>query len=202
MSLIEIIVVGTLRTNCYIVADGEDRDCVLIDPGDNAKRLLDFLEERKLTCRAVLITHGHPDHVGAVRRILADTNALLYVNDIDSKCSTGWGPRPFVLPEHYCQVTDGMEITVGNLVFQAVACPGHSPGGMAYVWKNNIFTGDTLFRGTCGRCDIPHADPLELKKSLQKLMEYPDHYKIFPGHGKISDIGTEKNKVKAFRELP
>ncbi len=189
---IEKFKVGPLRTNCYVIVNDSRKECVLVDPGDNAALILDFLTKERLDCRAVFITHGHPDHVGGLRRILGTTKATLYANDLDSKCSDKWGPRPFILPNEYCNVAGGTEITVGNLVFQAIPCPGHSPGGMSYILEDNVFTGDTLFAGACGRCDIPYADQEKLEESLKKLMKLPDHYKVYPGHGKATDIRTEK----------
>ncbi len=187
--LIKAIPVGHLETNCYVVTDEASLLCVVIDPGDESNTILDYLEEHKLSCRAVLLTHGHFDHTGAVRAMLEETGAQLYMHRGD--CGEG-GPSKFNAPEGTIFLSDGDVIEVGALRFEVLTTPGHTPGGVSYRCGDALFTGDTLFAGSCGRTDLPGGDMnLELK-SLRRLGELPGDYEVYPGHMESTTLDSER----------
>ena len=189
--LIKTIPVGQLETNCYVVTDEESLRCAVIDPGDESNTILDYLEENHLRCEAILLTHGHFDHVGAVEAVAEETGAKVYLNRRDD--TGGSDPhRPFTLPEGGSYYDEGDVITVGALRFTVIATPGHTPGGVCLRCGEALFTGDTLFRGSCGRTDLPGGDMDEELRSLKKLCELPGDYEVYPGHMDPSSLERER----------
>ena len=159
--LIKCITVGAYETNCYIVADEATLDCAVIDPGSDASAILDYLEETHLRCRFVLLTHGHFDHTGAVSDVLADTDALLMMHKADVGVTVGGDYYRFVPPEGTKFYAEGDVVCVGGLSFTVMETPGHTPGSVSLLCSAKdggetvLFTGDTLFRDSCGRTDFP-----------------------------------------------
>lgn len=180
---IETIPVGFLQANCYIVSD-DNSIAAVIDPGDEPEKILAYLNENKLTCDTILITHGHFDHVGGVTAVLHGTGAKLAISKLDEIS---------VNDDIDIDVKDGMEIKIGDLLFSVIATPGHSPGGVCYLIEDNLFTGDTLFFGTVGRTDIPRADHEALLQSLQRLRDLPqDDLTVYPGHMQATTLKYER----------
>ena len=155
---IKTIPVGQLETNCYVVINEETLECVVIDPGDESNTIMDYIESNKLKCRAIMLTHGHFDHVGAVGEIAAETGCTVYINERDEGYRVGMSGMLFKLPEGGKTYDDGDVITEAGLTFRVLATPGHTPGGVSLICENALFTGDTLFRGSCGRTDLPGGD--------------------------------------------
>ncbi|MFC1625357.1 MBL fold metallo-hydrolase [Patescibacteria group bacterium] len=157
------IVVGALETNCYIVVN--DSECVVIDPGDEAEKIIEFIEEKNLKPTKILLTHKHFDHVGALEEIKKFTTS---------------------------QVVNQVVNNVGFL--ETIKTPGHTQDSVCFVNEKEgvIFTGDTLFEQGIGRTDLEGGDYNEIQKSLKRLMEFPDDFRIYPGHGPDSTIGEEK----------
>ena len=186
--LIKAIPVGHLETNCYVVTDESSMLCALIDPGDESNAILDYLEANKLTCKVILLTHGHFDHVGAVKPLLEETGAQLYMN----KADCGAWPNGFEAPEGTKFLSDGDVIEVGALRFEVLATPGHTPGGVSYVCGEALFTGDTLFAGSCGRTDLPGGDMQQELLSLKRLGSLPGDYEVYPGHMEASTLERER----------
>ena len=189
--LIKTLPVGQLETNCYVVTDETTLGCAVIDPGDESNTILDYLEENRLRCRAILLTHGHYDHVGAVETVAAETGATVYMNRRDDL--GGRDPRmPFTLPEGGVYYDEGDVVTVDGLRFEVFATPGLSPGGVSLRCGEALFTGDTLFRGSCGRTDLPGGDMDEELRSLKKLCKLPGDYEVYPGHMDASSLDRER----------
>lgn len=190
--LIKTIPVGQLETNCYIVTDEQTLDCAVIDPGDESNAILDYLEENRLHCRAVLLTHGHYDHVGAVDAIAEETGAAVYMNERDDYRRAHDSHFPYSLKANGKSYDEGDVIEIGTLRFRVIATPGHTPGGVSLVCEDALFTGDTLFKGSCGRTDLPGGDMEQELASLRRLCELPGDYEVYPGHMDPSTLERER----------
>lgn len=190
--LIKTIPVGQLETNCYVVTDENTLDCAVIDPGDDSTFILDYLEDNRLRCKAILITHAHSDHVGAVRAVQGATGAVVYMHQQDDDKVRRIGSMRFTLPENGVYYKEGDVVEVGGLRFDVIETPGHTPGGVTLRCENALFTGDTLFRGSCGRTDLPGGDMDEELRSLKKLCELEGDYEVYPGHMDSSTLARER----------
>ena len=196
--LIKTITVGAYETNCYIVADEKTLECAVIDPGSDASTILDYLEETHLRCRFVILTHGHFDHTGAVNDVLAETDATLMMHKADVGVSVGGDFYRFVPPADTKYFSDGDVICVGALSFTVIETPGHTPGSVtlrcAEAGSDEVvyFTGDTLFRDSCGRTDFPGSSTDAILRSLKRLAELPGDGEVYPGHGFSSTLGRER----------
>ena len=196
--LIKTITVGAYETNCYIVADEATLDCAVIDPGADASAILDYLEETHLRCRFVLLTHGHFDHTGAVSDVLADTDARLMMHKADVGVTVGGDYYRFVPPEGTKYYADGDVVCVGGLSFTVMETPGHTPGSVSLLCSGKdggetvLFTGDTLFRDSCGRTDFPGSSAEDILRSLKRLAELPGDCEVYPGHGFSTTLNRER----------
>jgi len=190
--LIKTIPVGQLETNCYIVTDENTLDCAVIDPGDESNTILDYLEMNHLKCRAVLLTHGHYDHVGAVDAIAEETGAAVYMNERDDTRHAADPHLPYTLKANGKSYDDGDVIELGGLRFEVIATPGHTPGGVTLRCEDALFTGDTLFKGSCGRTDLPGGNMEQELKSLRRICELPGDYEVYPGHMDSSTLERER----------
>ena len=196
--LIKTITVGAYETNCYIVADEATLDCAVIDPGSDASAILDYLEETHLRCRFVLLTHGHFDHTGAVSDVLADTDALLMMHKADVGVTVGGDYYRFVPPEGTKYYAEGDVVCVGGLSFTVMETPGHTPGSVSLLCSAKdggetvLFTGDTLFRDSCGRTDFPGSSAEDILRSLKRLAELPGDCEVYPGHGFSTTLARER----------
>ena len=191
--LIKTLPVGQLETNCYVVSNEETLGCVVIDPGDESNRILDYLEDNHLKCEAIFLTHGHYDHTGAVEAVMEETGAPVYICPRDDAHTTGDRHYSYMLPEGGRYYDDGDVLRFAGLSFQILAVPGHTAGGVAIVCEDALFTGDTLFRGSCGRTDLPGGDMEEEFRSLKRLCDLPGDYEVYPGHMDSSSLERERN---------
>ena len=191
--LIKTLPVGQLETNCYVVSNEETLGCIVIDPGDESNRILDYLEDNHLKCEAIFLTHGHYDHTGAVEAVMEETGAPVYICPRDDAHTTGDRHYSYMLPEGGRYYDDGDVLRFAGLSFQILAVPGHTAGGVAIVCEDALFTGDTLFRGSCGRTDLPGGDMEEEFRSLKRLCDLPGDYEVYPGHMDSSSLERERN---------
>lgn len=189
--LIKTLPVGQLETNCYVVTNEKTLECVVIDPGDESNTIMDYIEENRMKCVAILLTHGHFDHVGAVDAIAEETGATIYMNERDSG---GVDPLrlPYVLPENGKNYDDGDTVTAAGIEFHVIATPGHTPGSVTLLAEDVLFTGDTLFKGSCGRCDLAGGSTEEEMLSLKKLCALPGDYEVYPGHMDSTTLQRER----------
>lgn len=191
--LIKTMQVGFIGTNCYIVTDETTMKSAVIDPGGDSNMILDYLESNKMECVAIMLTHGHFDHTMGVEGVQRDTGAPVYVHKLD------WAPPktrsmgyPYV-PTGDCRLYDeGDVIPVGNLQFKVLLTPGHTPGGVTLLCENAMFSGDTLFRGSCGRVDLDGGSAPDLLASLKRLAELPGDYEVYPGHMDTTTLAMER----------
>ena len=190
--LIKTLTVGQLDTNCYIVINEATLECVVIDPGDESNTILDYIEDNKLVCKAVLITHGHMDHTGAVQSVIDETGAKVYMNKRDNVTGTAGLPYFYDLPENGISYDDGNIFVEAGLTFGVLSTPGHTPGSVALICENAIFSGDTLFRGSCGRTDLYGGNIEDLMHSLKKICSLSGDYEVYPGHMASTSLIREK----------
>ena len=197
---IKTLPVGQLETNCYVVVNEQRLECVVIDPGDESNTILDYIEENKLKCCAILLTHGHYDHVGAVKEIMEQTGCEMYINPRDEGYEPGMSGMKFKMPEGGKYYDEGDVITAAGLEFKVLATPGHTPGGVCLICDNALFTGDTLFRGSCGRTDLPGGSMRREMASLKRLCALPGDYEVYPGHMDSSTLERERRFNHYCRE--
>jgi hydroxyacylglutathione hydrolase len=205
---IENIVVGQLQVNCYIVYDEESLDALVVDPGDEPGKIINFIEERKLKVSHIVCTHAHFDHIAAVRRLKEKTGApvILHKADLhifmraDGQASL-WGFTIEQPTEPDLYVNEGDEVAVGKLQLNVLHTPGHSPGGISLYGEGVIFTGDTIFAGSVGRTDFPGGSITELKKSFSRIISLPPETRILPGHGPLTTVEREKKHNFFVHEL-
>src|SRR5688572_18888272 len=164
--IIQGITVGPLQENCWLVADDESREAVLVDPGDEAERLLQAVDDSGCTLRAIWLTHAHVDHVGAVAPIAQDRKVPVFAHPADKFFYEGatvmgahYGMRIERLPAPGGTLGEGDTVAVGNLTFDVWHVPGHAPGHVAFIGQGYCISGDVLFEGSIGRTDLPLCDP-------------------------------------------
>ena len=197
--LLKSFALGAYETNCYIIADEQSLDCAVIDPGADATTILNYLEETKLHCRFVLLTHGHFDHTGAVEDLLAETDAALFVHKADVGVSVGGDFYRFQPPQDTRYYAEGDVISLGSVSFTVIETPGHTPGSVTLLCSEAgseeklLFTGDTLFRDSCGRTDFPGSSADDILRSLKRLAQLPGNYEVYPGHGLFSNLDRERS---------
>ena len=193
---IKTIAVGYFQTNCYIVTDEETLDTAVIDPGADSNRIMDFLEEHHCKVRAILLTHAHFDHCMGLEEVYNAYRAPVYMSHRDLGADIGntyfginWHLDP---PDDTHFVSEGDQIRAGALTFDVLETPGHTPGGLTFRCGDCLFTGDTLFRRSVGRYDLPASDALELGHSLEKLRDLPGDYEVYPGHESSTSLDHER----------
>ncbi len=181
------LTVGPLQTNCYLVAD-ESGACAVIDPGDEPEKILTYAREHGLRICAVLLTHGHFDHVGGVRAIAQATACPVWMHEKDLTLRTAMTVAAPYYTDFY---TEGDEVAVGSLRFLVMETPGHTPGSVCLLCENTLFTGDTLFAGSCGRTDLG-GNAQDMRRSLARLAAIRENYTVCPGHGAGSTLEAER----------
>ena len=182
----QTLALGDYQTNCYILYEEGSTTCAIIDPGYEPKRVLAAVKALGRTVEAILLTHGHFDHVGGVKSIAEQTGCKVYLCTEDLK-----------LPPYYTNGTlyythgyaEGDTLNIAGLEIKVIHTPGHTPGSVCLMVENVIFTGDTLFRRSCGRTDIG-GDWDTLKNSLRRFRTLPD-CAVYPGHGESSSVYEE-----------
>ncbi len=196
------LTLGDYETNCYIVYDEATRAAVVIDPGDDAERVLGAVGQLRLELKAVLFTHGHYDHVGASGPILA------------AACCPAWlHPEDLTMPAYlrrglvYTDLyREGDEVAVDGLRFKVLHTPGHTPGSCVLLCGDWMFSGDTLFRSGCGRTDSVGGSWLKLNESLARLGRLEGDYQVFPGHGDATTLNRERRAnqflIRAMKNCP
>ena len=196
---LEIIHVGDLGTNCYVVWD-DHKNCAVIDCGGDADKVAAFIKENELNPTHMLLTHGHGDHMGGVadfKDIFPQVQVVMSEKDLDmitdgrKSMANMVAPyaRPFT-PDRF--VKEGDEIVVGDMVFHVMETPGHTRGGLIFRKGNELYCGDTIFQCSMGRTDFYGGDEEAMFQSLKRIGGLEGYYKIFPGHGSATNLDDEK----------
>ena len=200
--IFDTVVVGPLGVNCSILGCEETRQGVVVDPGDDADRILAQVQQRGLAISAIINTHGHFDHVGANRQLTQATGAPLYIHQADApmlervaKTAAMYGLPGENSPQPDRLLEDGMLIEFGTHRLQVIHTPGHTQGGCCLYLEaeNKLIAGDTLFADGVGRTDLPGGSHQQLVESIKtRLFTLPDQVQVYPGHGPTTTIGHEK----------
>jgi len=197
----ELVVVGALETNCYLVYDEETRECAVIDPGADPEKIISTIAELELKPVIVLNTHGHVDHIGANSDIVqkyaiplamhaADTG-MLQVSDY-IELSLLLGARNSPAPDRL--LAEGDEVAVGRSSLRVIHTPGHTPGSIGFVHGGFLFSGDTLFCGGVGRTDLPGGSWKDLERSIrERILTLPEETVVLPGHGPHTTVEQERS---------
>jgi hydroxyacylglutathione hydrolase len=199
---VQMFTVGMVQENCFLVRPGGGDRAVIVDPGEEAPRLLQAIEAAGVQLDAILLTHTHFDHVGAVAPVARATGAPVYcpvlevpvLQDVMAYIPwPGFGPYESWDPEH--TVAGGETLTLAGLELDVVFTPGHSPGHVTYAVRGEpaLFSGDVLFEGSVGRVDLPYGDGPTLMRSIAALLDrFDDETVVYPGHMGITTLGRER----------
>ena len=191
---------GQFMENCYVVADAEQGDAVLIDPGEEAERFLEVIADRGWRLTAIWLTHAHVDHIMGVAAVRARHRVPTWLHPLDRPLydalpqQAAWmGLSLQAPPAPTDDLTVGVPMRVGGLVFDVRHVPGHSPGSVAFIGHGVAFVGDVLFSGSVGRTDLPGGDGSALLASIRReLLSLPDSTVVYSGHGPTTTIGAER----------
>lgn len=186
---ITALTLGDYMTNCYLLRREDSDRCLIIDPGYEAGKILKLLEEKQLQSEAILLTHGHFDHVGAVRELFSETDCDVYISEADLSLPPMITNGRLFYTHTY--PASGV-LTLAGLTLRVLPTPGHTPGSVCLLAGDTIFSGDTLFRGSCGRTDLPGGSWERIRSSLKILADLPGDYRVLPGHGEETTLAWER----------
>ena len=198
--ILDTLPTGPLEVNCYIVGCEKTRKAAVIDPGGNAEKILDRLKQHELDLVTIINTHGHFDHIGGNRELMAATSAELLIHrddrqllDYAQEHAAAYGLQTEASPPPTRELIGDEKLSVGELSLQVIHTPGHSPGGICLYVEDCLLVGDTLFAGSIGRTDLPGGDHQLLIAGIkEKLLPLPETTRVCPGHGPMTTIGEEK----------
>ena len=189
MLQVHALTLGAYQVNCYIIHDEKSPSCCVIDPGYEADTIVDKLSQLGLTLEAILLTHGHFDHVGAVRDLAADTGCQVWLCADDLALPTNLTAGPLCYTNTYAE---GTTLHLAGLDISVLQTPGHTPGSVCLLAENTLFSGDTLFAGSCGRTDLPGGSWEQMQSSLKRLAGIEANLWVLPGHGESTTLDEEK----------
>ena len=189
MMHIKTMPLGAYQTNCYMVWEDTSSTCVVIDPGYEAETVLAEAKRLGKTIEAILLTHGHFDHVGAVKDIAAETDCKVYLCEEDLSMPPQLTAGTLYYTDLY---GEGDILSLAGLSFKVLHTPGHTPGSVCLQCEDAIFSGDTLFWGSCGRTDLPGGSWATIQKSLKRLAAISGDFKVYPGHGDDTRLDFER----------
>jgi hydroxyacylglutathione hydrolase len=208
---VRMFTVGPIQENAFLVRRDDADTAFLVDPGDEPEKLIDAIEALNVTLEAILLTHTHFDHVGAVAPVARATNAPVYCPQLETRVLAdimsyvpwpGFGPFESYDADH--TVAGGEKLQIAGFDIDVIFTPGHSPGHVTYAIADEhaLFSGDVLFQGSIGRTDLPGGDAPTLLRSIEGLLEaYPDETIVHPGHMGLTTLGRERATNPFLREL-
>lgn len=194
---IKTLEIGNIGTNCYVISDDQGV-CAIIDCDGNPRPLFQYIEENHLKPTHILLTHGHHDHIGAVEavkekygcKVCAAQKEAQLLADPMANCSVYMGGAMTLCADEWLK--EGDCVKVGDLEFSVLETPGHTAGSICFIIGDSIFSGDTLFMGSCGRTDLPTGNWGEIIASLKRLRNLPGDYHVYPGHGPATTLEIER----------
>ena len=189
MLKVYVMALGDYQTNCYILHDDTSKGCCVVDPGYEADAILDKLDSLGLTVEAILLTHGHFDHVGAVKELAAECGCDVYIHPDELTMPPMMTAGKLYYTKTY---TEGSRLQLAGLDISVLHTPGHTPGSVCLLVGDTLISGDTLFAGSCGRTDLPGGDWATIQKSLRRLASIEANLWVLPGHGGTSQLRDEK----------
>lgn len=203
------VVTGPFQENSFIVWKESKNECILIDPGDDADQIISKVDTHDLVPKAIINTHAHLDHIGAVDDLKKFYHIPFYLHRDEAMILDGYesslsyfGLTPKPAPKVDVWFKDEKEIKISKMTIKLFFSPGHTPGGTCLIIDGHVFTGDTLFKGSIGRTDLPGGDYSILSNSLRKLVtEIPESYFIYPGHGPQTTLAVEKRENPYLTQL-
>lgn len=198
--LVKTMPVGPIGTNCYLLGDEKDGVCAVVDPGDDAESILAMIRESGMRLSCILLTHAHYDHTGGVAGLEAampGTPVYLHPEDAHGVSPSLFPPIPAEVLRPY---GEGDSVQVGGITVEVLHTPGHSRGSVTLKAGDVLFTGDTLFQGSCGRTDLQGGSYEEIMSSLARLAALPGDYRVCPGHEGLSTLEQERNTNYYMRE--
>jgi len=214
--MIKMLMLGALGTNCYVVWDEETREATVIDPAfsteaEGKKTVLQLIKTNGLDAKYIINTHGHADHTSGNGVVKKATGALILIHELDApllgvsgqEWASMFGIR-LISPPADETLHEGDTITIGTVTLRVLHTPGHTPGGISLIGTDCVFVGDTLFKGSIGRTDLPGGSYKQIINGIkQKLATLPDNYTVYPGHGSTTTIAEEKrsNPFLLFPEM-
>jgi len=192
-----MIKTGMLQENTYVISKGNL--CLVVDPGSELNKINEYLNSKNLKTKAIFLTHGHYDHIGAAKELALLENCKIYASIYDKELyedaskngSLKYGKKEIVV-DNITYFEEEIILDLDDFVIEVIFSPGHTPGGVSYIIGDAVFTGDTLFKGTYGRVDLYGGNKKDMKKSLEYLFTLDSSLKVFPGHGDVTTIGEEK----------
>ena len=205
---VEMLPLGALETNCYLLIDHKKQSSVIIDPAGEPSRLLDLHRQEGITPQMILLTHGHYDHIGALAEIVKQTQAKVFIHPNDAEMLSnpqkslafllGISQEP-VKPDGLLK--EGEDLFFSDLTIRVLHTPGHTPGSVCFLIEQTVFAGDTLFRNSIGRSDFPGSSTEDLFLSIRdKLFTLPDDTVVLPGHGMHTTVGHERRHNPFFTD--
>ena len=176
------IVVGIYQENCYFI-NNNNKDLIIVDPGDEFNKLNNIIKNNEYNLKAILITHAHIDHIGALKELLEEYKVDLYYSNINNEIEY----------KKLININE-KEYDINDFKFKVIKTPGHRNDSVTYYFyeDNIMFTGDFIFKNSIGRTDLEYANPLEMKNSIEMIKGYSDDIKLYPGHGEDTTLGFEK----------
>ena len=197
---IHTLPVGDLQANCYIIENTDNKQAILIDPGAEPNRIINFVNKNELQLKAILLTHGHADHISALDKVREAFAVKVYIHEEDAPMLTNakhnlssfiGADKTFKKAEEILE--DGQLLNIAGFEIQVLTIPGHTKGGCSFRIEGHVFVGDSIFLESIGRTDLPGGSYKSLISNLKnKILSLPESTKLYPGHGPSTDVAWEK----------
>ena len=208
MIKVDKLSLGLMEVNCYFIRNEDSKECVVIDPGDRFKKIKSFIDENDLDVKAILLTHGHYDHIGQTKALKELTGADIYIHKLDADKLTD--PKKSLAAYSYAkcepapadkQLEGGEVLRLAGMEIEVIHTPGHSAGGVCYIIEKNIFCGDTLFKASFGRYDFYDGSFEDIVSSVNKILSLEGEYNIYPGHGEDTTSSFERAANPLYKRV-